>query len=193
MKTTYSAIGFTDLATLGRGVLCYAWLFFGLLSGLQAQPAPSLEYKIKATFLFNFTQFIDWPTASFAAIDAPFVIGILGEDPFGAYLDETVTGEKKEGHPLMVQRYRDITQLKPCHILFVQAGYQPRLRETLLATPTTGLLTVSDAPDFIGQGGIIRFYTQNSKIRIQINPKAAKAAELTVSSKLLRVADIYTP
>jgi hypothetical protein len=34
---------------------------------------------------------------------------------------------------------------------------------------------------------MIRFVTQQNKIRLKINPEAAKAANLTISSKLLRL------
>jgi hypothetical protein len=91
----FPATSFICLVNLSRGVLLYACLFLVTLPALQAQPLPSLAYKIKAAFLFNFTQFIDWPAATFPVADSPFVIGVLGEDPFGPYLDETVAGEKK--------------------------------------------------------------------------------------------------
>ena len=53
----------------------------------------SKEYQIKAAFLFNFAQFVEWPPTAFTNADAPFCIGVLGDDPFGAALDETVQGE----------------------------------------------------------------------------------------------------
>src|SRR5256885_282744 len=48
------------------------------------------EYRVKATFLFQFTQFVDWPRNAFSNQQTPLVIGILGEDPFGTFLDDTV-------------------------------------------------------------------------------------------------------
>src|SRR5580692_3792840 len=73
---------------------------------LAAQTSISKEYQIKAVFLFNFAQFVQWPETNFSGADAPFCIGVLGDDPFDAFLDETVRGETVKGHPLVVRRYR---------------------------------------------------------------------------------------
>src|SRR5690242_10742668 len=65
------------------------------MKAFAAQPSPpTAEYQLKAVFLFNFAQFVEWPARAFAAPHAPLVIGVLGADPFGSYLDELVAGEK---------------------------------------------------------------------------------------------------
>ncbi|HZZ20232.1 MAG TPA: YfiR family protein, partial [Opitutaceae bacterium] len=69
---------------------------------LKAAPAPS-EAELKAVFLFHFTQFVEWPVSVFPSPDAPFVIGILGPDPFNGALDNIVRGEKVGQHPLIVR------------------------------------------------------------------------------------------
>src|SRR5688572_10643195 len=86
---------------------------------LMAQTPPSLEYQVKAVFLFNFTQFIDWPTTSFASDDSPLVIGVLGNNPFGTFLDQAVSGEMKNGHPVVVRYLQNEEEALQCHILFV--------------------------------------------------------------------------
>src|SRR5881296_3853751 len=90
-----------------KGASAVGFVLCGLLlssdPNLQAQRAPVAEYQIKAVFLFNFAQFVDWPTNAFSEAQAPLVIGVLGEDPFGVYLDETVRGEKVNNRPVAVQ------------------------------------------------------------------------------------------
>src|SRR5437868_3956082 len=76
-----------------------------LLSSTNAG-AQSKEYPVKSIFLFNFTQFVEWPTNAFRDPAAPIVIGVVGEDPFGTLLDEAVKGETVSGRPLSVRRYR---------------------------------------------------------------------------------------
>jgi hypothetical protein len=159
---------------------------------LHAQTNTSKEYRVKAVFLFNFTQFVEWPAAAFAGPGSPFVIGILGDDPFGTAIDETIQNEKMGGHPLVVQRYKDLRDLKNCHILFLNGNDPEKVRENLLVI-NRYTLTVSDADNFMRAGGIIRLITENNKIRIQINPDAARTAELFISSKLLRVSEIFDP
>lgn len=155
---------------------------------LQAQTTASREYQVKAVFLFNFSQFVDWPPATFSSSNTPFVIGILGDDPFGSYIDETVAGEKMKGHPMVVHRYRTVKDITDCQILFIaDPDYADEALRTL---GRRSVLTVSDAANFARQGGMVRFFTENNKLRLQINPSAAKAAGLTISSKLLRLAEI---
>lgn len=190
MKTKYLAALFGHAIRI-RLVVVLCTLLGSLTAGrLQAQSTPTLEYKVKAVFLYNFTQFVEWPEGSFPAADAPFVIGVLGENPFGTYLRETVSGEKKENHPIIVQYYKDVKDIRACHILYIPSEQGQPTHEVLAAVQKRAVLTVGDAPDFITRGGIIRFYTQGGKIRLQIQPDTAKAAGLTISSKLLRLAEL---
>src|SRR5262245_36573345 len=108
----------------GLKKLFAVWLvmFAVLLPGGVESPAettPPPEYQLKAVFLFNFAQFVEWPSAAFPEAQTPLVIGILGEDPFGAYLDETVRGETVNNRSLIVRRYRRVEEIETCHILFI--------------------------------------------------------------------------
>jgi hypothetical protein len=139
--------------------------------------------------LFNFAQFVDWPPKAFPEAQTPLVIGILGEDLFGSYLDETVRGEKVNDRPLVVQRYHRIGEIKTCHVLFISRSESARLEEILASLKGRSILTVGDTDDFALRGGMIRFVTEKNKIRMRINLEAVKAANLTISSKLLRLAE----
>jgi hypothetical protein len=160
---------------------------------LPAQPPPSREYQIKAVFLFNFAQFVEWPAHAFPEAETPLVIGVLGRDPFGTYLEEIVRGEKINGHPLVIQRYSAVTEAKNCHILFINFTKTDDLKRAFTYLKSRSTLMVGDAPNFIQQGGMIRFFTENSKTRIQVNLETVKGAELAISSKLLRLADVVSP
>jgi hypothetical protein len=157
-----------------------------------AQAGPTPEYQLKAVFLFNFAQFVEWPDDAFTAPNAPLVIGVLGEDPFGSYLDETVQGETVNHRPLTVRRFRGVDEITNCHILFVGLPEQGRVRATLDSLQGRSVLTVSDGERFPTSGGIIGFVTEQSRIGLRINLQAAQAANLTISSKLLRPARIVS-
>ncbi|HJT82382.1 MAG TPA: YfiR family protein [Chthoniobacterales bacterium] len=152
------------------------------------QAGPSPEYQVKAVFLFNLAQFVDWPAEVFPDTRAPLVIGVLGEDPFGAYLDETVRGETVRNHRLILQRFRRISEIKTCHMLFVSHSEAGRLEQIFSAVRGRNILTVGDADDFISRGGMVRLVTERNRIRIRINMESVRAAGLTISSKLLRLA-----
>jgi hypothetical protein len=159
---------------------------------LTAQTAPSPEYRLKAVFLFNFAQFVEWPASAFPEAETPLVIGVLGEDPFGSYLDETVRGETVNNHPLAVRRYRRVEDITACHILFVGRPEEGHLEQVLESLKGRNILTVGDAEGFARRGGMIRFVTDHSRIRLHINLDAAEAAHLKLSSKLLRPAEIVS-
>jgi hypothetical protein len=174
-----------------RAVSLYLVALVLLQSGqhVYAQ-APSREYQLKAVFLFNFTQFVDWPVNAFENDQSALVIGVIGENPFGSYLSQTVSGEKINGHPLIVQYYKDEEEIKSCHILFVNIRETKKLEQILGAIKGRDILTVSDHPDFLKQDGMIKFVTNNNKIKLQINIEACKESKMVLSSKLLRLAEI---
>ncbi|HVU17864.1 MAG TPA: YfiR family protein [Candidatus Didemnitutus sp.] len=164
--------------------------FAGWAIGTSARAETAAEYQVKAVFLFNFTHFVEWPPAAFKSPDAPLVIGIFGEDPFGRTLDDVVRGEKAGLHPLVVRRIHDPAEAADCHVLFVFRSAMSNFAAVLAAVRDHAVLTVGDGDDFARRGGMIRFVTASNKIRLRINLDAVRSAGLTVSSKLLRPADI---
>lgn len=150
---------------------------------------PDREYQVKAAFLFNFTQYVQWPQSSFPAPDAPLVMGVLGPDPFSDYLDDVVRGEKASTHPIIVKRFQKLEDVKECHILYVGVG-NLKPQTITKALNDRGILTVGDTPGFSEHGGMIGFVTRQGKIRFQVNLGMVQAAELAVSSKMLRLAEI---
>src|SRR5690348_13868702 len=149
------------------------WAAGGGGGGLAAQTGPATEYRVKAVFLFNFAQFVDWPADAFADSAAPFVIGVLGSDPFGELLDQTVLGEQLRGRPFEVRRYHTVDEITACHILFIHQPDGDRVGEILRRLRDRPILTVSDDADFAEQGGMVRFVTDRNRIRREINAAAA--------------------
>jgi hypothetical protein len=179
-----------------RKIKLYCTLILLLGSGLfflSAQKPPAREYQLKAAFLFNFSQFAEWPGHTFSGSNAPIVIGILGEDPFGNYIDEIVKGEEVQGRPLIIQRYHSIEEIKTCHILFIRPHKTIKQESILSGLKGRSILLVGEDSDFIKEGGMIRFSMVDNKIHFQINPEAAKGVGITISSKLLRLAEIVVP
>ena len=136
-----------------------------------------LEYQVKAAFLFNFLKFVEWPPA---AADAPWVIGVLGHDPFGEMLDQTVRGKIVNGRKVEVRRYARLGDVKDCNILFIGRGESGMPIEP-------GLLTVGETPGFLKAGGAISFYLEDNRVRFEIRPAAGRAAGLHISSQLLKL------
>lgn len=169
----------TQLRVLALVMLCLAPF------AVRSQITPA--YQVKAAFIYNFTQFMEWPPQAYDDQLGPFVIGILGENPFGNYLDELVKGEKVAGRRIVVRKFKELDEIKYCNILFINV---PHAREAARSLRNKSILTISEENNFAREGGMVRFFTANNKIRFQINPAAARGAGISISAKLLRVADI---
>src|ERR1700681_522560 len=115
----------------------------------------SSEYLIKAGFIYNFAKLVEWPTTAFAQQDSPIVIGILGDDPFGATLDRIVADKKINGRAFAVKRVKwskDLRELKDCNILFVSSSEAEHVDSVVDGMKGLPILTIGDAPGFAKRG-----------------------------------------
>lgn len=159
-----------------------------LSGGLQAEGS-DLEARVKAAYVYNFTKFVDWPGDERASASEPIRICIIGNDPIRTLLGELSNREAK-GRPIKVLRVKDINSLPPCNILYVCRSEQPQLATILERLQGMHLLTVSDIPSFAQKGGVIGFITENDRIKLEINSRAARQYGLKISAKLLEVAKV---
>ena len=166
-----------------------ALLSLTINAAAQAQRTTFDEREVKAVFLLNFVQFVEWPAAAFASPESPIVIGVLGDDPFGRLLDEVVIGEIVRGRRITVARFRSVEEIKTCHVLFVSPSEAPMYEQILTALRMQPTLTVGETARFTARG-MIRFLTEGSRILLEVNVEAAKSAGLIISSNLLRAARI---
>jgi hypothetical protein len=162
----------------------------GLPRGGYAQSEGSREYQIKAAFLFNFTQFVTWSAPACPDTDAPLVIGVLGEDRFGATLEDLTRGVTVNGRAVAVERHASLQEVGTCQILFVSASEAERLPAVFDGLVGRSILSVGESPGFADRRGVIGLSLVNNRLRLEINTMAAEAANLTISSKLLRLADV---
>jgi len=146
------------------------------------------EYQVKALFLVNFARYVDWPPTSFNAPTDPILICVLGENPFGAILDQAVQGKSVDGHPLAVRVLSTAPPKGACHVLFVKESERRRFRSAAPALRAASILTVGEAAWFTSEGGVINFKLDAGKVRFEISTEAAAQQNLHVSSKLLSLA-----
>jgi YfiR/HmsC-like len=170
---------------------------FGLLTFLcvtgtsraEGQEPPS-EYQVKAAYLLNFLKFVEWPDDAFADPLAPYVVGVVGDDPFGSALPQVVIGKTVQGRDLVIRVYRAGEAVRGAHILFISASEKKRLPAILSALRGLSTLTVGDTEEFLEAGGMIQFLSENDRIRFAINVDAARRGRLRISSKLLSLAKV---
>lgn len=171
-----------------------AWLVLFCL--LQFTVAPAFgqspkEYQLKAVFLWRLAQFTEWPTNAFESDESPIVIGVLGENPFGDALETVVRGETAHGRKLVLQHYTRLDQIKTCHVLYISVSEARRIKEIITALAGRSILTVSDIDGFaLSYGGMIRFLTEQNRIKLRINQNAVAATQLKLDARLLRAAEV---
>ncbi len=166
------------------------WLVCGLAIAFHANAQPIDEYQVKAAFLYNFARYIDWPAVTFRSDKDPVRICVLGRDPFGSGLPETVKGRTLGSKSFAVSNVADASQITGCQILFISSSEQKRIPAILSAVPSVGVLTVGESDGFATHGGIVNFILEDGRVRFQINRQAAERAHLQISSKLLNLAQI---
>jgi len=171
-------------------------LCLSVAGGANAQSsasAASAEYLIKAGFIYNFAQLVQWPSAAFSQADSPIVIGILGTDPFGTSIDRVVENKKLDGRNLIVKRLRwskDLKDLTECNILFISSSEKEHIADVINMVKWLPILTIGETPGFAARGGIINLTLEDNKVRFEVNIGAAKQANLNISSRLLALAKI---
>ena len=165
-------------------------LFVDAAGARAAQP---LEYEVKAAFLLNFAKFVEWGADAFSGPGDPVTLCVLGRDPFGEVLDETVRDEQVSNRPLMVRRLESDAASAGCHILFVSAHERARFASILKNVNTRRTLTVSDRVDFLDAGGHLAFFLEGSRVRFAANSDAVARFDYQVSSRVMQVARIHKP
>ena len=165
-------------------------LLAGILSCGAVQAQVFNEFQVKAAFLYSFAKFVEWPSQTFRSPSAAIVICVLGEDPFGTYLDDAVKDKTAGDRPLAVARIADIPAARECAILFIAQSERRRMPALLASAAMPGLLTVGDTAEFAAQGGVIAMQLEGERIRLKVNLTAADKARLHISSRLLSLATI---
>lgn len=164
---------------------------------VRADTKSSQEYQIKAAFLYNIINFVDWPEEKDADSNNQITIGIIGKDPFENAF-EPLKNKQAKSKKVLIKRYvgfkepensgNQIEAIRKCHLLFVCNSEKQQLEKIINIVKDHSVLVVGDMNDFLESGGIVNFVIEDQKVRFEINNKTAKHAKLTIRSKLLRLA-----
>jgi hypothetical protein len=158
-------------------------------SGSAVAQGTSLEDGVKASFIFNFIRYAQWPPAALSP-SSSFTICIVG-DAFQGIMQDTVRGEKINGSPINVREVTQAAASTGCHLIyFRESANRETVLQILNAAKALPILTVGETPEFLSSGGIVRFTKIANRIHFEINPTAAERVSLAISSRLLRLADI---
>jgi hypothetical protein len=153
---------------------------------------PALEYRVKAAYLYKFGAFVEWPASTFQSSVSAVNVCIAGKDPFDGFLDQATQGQKIADRPILVRRLDVIGRDSGCQIAYVGGSNHQSVGEALDALRGAGVLTVTEDGSG-GDSGIVRFVTQDNRVRFEIDQQAAERNGLKISSKLLSLAASVRP
>lgn len=166
-----------------------------ILSALLLSPAGILADTgtvddIKAGFILNFTKYTSWPATALNGRDL-LICGISEQSLSGKL--ETLRGRRVLGRDIQVLVPTRSSDWTNCHVLFIAVEERHRLDTVLRVLAQAPVLTVSDAPGFAEDGGMIGLKPRAGRLRFEINQGAARQAGLVLSSQLLKLADAVWP
>lgn len=172
----------------------YCQLITGLLLLLMGINAPysqqtSNEYQVKAAFIYHLARMVEWPEKNLHTT-LPLTFCFIGQDSFGKTLD-LIKEKTVKNRPLLLKKDVHLSEIKQCHLLFIEFSEIERLDSILAAVGDLPILTIGDVEKFTRQGGMINLLKINNKIQIEINLKPVKRAKLIISSRLLAIAKIF--
>src|SRR5262245_7444391 len=115
-----------------------------LLFPLSVRAQVARDKAIRAVLLFHIAQLTEWPTNAFASDQAPFVLGVVGEDPFGNILEATVDKETVRGRKIVIEHYGSAEEIQKPHLLFISSSESKSLEAILQRIDERPILTVAD-------------------------------------------------
>jgi YfiR/HmsC-like len=148
--------------------------------------AADREHQIKAAFIFNFAKFITWP--SFSSSGAPIVVGIYKDDEYTTELIAALNGKSVLGHSFVVRKIDSEEKVASCDLAVIGEVGKEEIGHLARMCKGTGTVLVGDGEEFARAGGTIGFVLEANRIRFDINLQSAKAANVSISSKLLSLA-----
>jgi len=142
-----------------------------------------------AAALFRLPSFVEWPDESFPEPQPRFKLCVVGKNAVFDLLARH-KGETTKGRPFDFSLVEQLSDADGCHLIFLPGEIDGLGFEEVRRLCTKRCLTVSDTPHFARQGGMIRMFFRQRKLRFEINLNAAQKAGLVVSSRLLALATI---
>ena len=160
-----------------------ALALLGIPAASRAAPMAH-EYDVKAVYLLGFAKFIRWPASAFANAKAPFVIGVLGKDPFKGRLARACANGAVGGRPVVIRHLKRGAPLKGCHIVFVCDSEKRHMARTIAGIGGAPVLMIGDFAGFAAKGGHFNFIPLGGGVSYEFNPGAAGRNGFTIPAKI---------
>lgn len=161
-----------------------------LAGGPEAKDDEVSEYRVKAASLLHFIGYTTWPKSAFEKDDSPFVVLVVGEDPFGDLLEKTLQGKKGAGRPIRIARSASLESLPRAHLIFLAPSHAKEIGTLMAAAASRGVLVVGESEGLAADGAHVNVFLESKRLRFEVNTDALKRSELTISPEMLKLARI---
>ncbi len=170
------------------------FILLAVAGAAAADPEMEREYGVKAAYLYNFAKFVSWPETAFSSAREPIQICVLGRDDFGGSLEAVVSGKRVHGRYVVVRKLQGggpgDGEAANCNILFVSESEQGREPSIFAAVAGRSVVTVGEVDGFAKNGGMINCIARGTKLKFQLNRKVAEDGNISVSSRLVKLAEL---
>jgi hypothetical protein len=160
------------------------------MQSLITQSQTLTEHQVRAAYLYNFVKFVEWPDGTFKDESEAILIGLFKDDPVKEELESIIKGRTIDSRPIRIKLLGNSKDADECHVVYLADAERRHQISTINMLGSKPVLTISDADYFCRIGGMIRFFVHENRFRLEINRTAVDRAQLEISAKILRVAEI---
>jgi hypothetical protein len=165
-----------------RTLSCLAGIMLAVHGGAAASRASEVdtdEYTVRAALVVNLARFALWTDP----VPDRFAICVTGEPALAAALNVLTQGKKIDGRPVQILTLHGPGDEVQCRVLYV--GRDERHVPDLLVRTRHGVLTISDRSEFVNEGGVVRLFLRDDRVRFEINQQAAENAGIKIPAQVL--------
>lgn len=166
-------------------------VIFGLVLGgdrnVWAQDTGVLENRLRAAFMFNFARFTEWPAEP---AQSGFDLCVHAPAPLAELISNELQGKQVRGETVRVRRVVQPEAVTSCRVLYFKSADEGLSEGWINALTSQPILLVGEGRSFLQAGGMVGFFLSEGRLRFAINPARVRAGGLTMSSRLLGLAEI---
>jgi hypothetical protein len=178
-----------------RALRSFSGLFLAatvILAASSSSVGPVSEEQVRAAFLFQLGQYVQWPNEAFSTETSSVGMCVFGADSLVGVLGAIASKKTIQGRSVSIRKIGRPAEMSGCHLVFIGFSGEKQLRETFAGWTYPPTLLVGEAERFAQIGGIVNLIFQGGRVSFEINTATAARAHLGFRSQLLRFASIVS-
>jgi hypothetical protein len=161
-----------------------AFMLLAAHAGSSGNPPAGAEYAIHTLYIFNFTKYVEWPTAP-----NKMRIGVVDNASAEEQLQKMAKAKSTSGTEISVVNSRNDSDLSTCQIIFIPSNSSAMAARLIERFGDKPILIVTEESNLVKKGASISFKVNDGKLRFQVNEEAINAKGMKVSTTLTSLAE----